>query len=281
VDRAGDTSAAVDAANIAMFDRMVVEFYTEARRREWADIKVDDDVVWGPTGIPGAAFNGATAARFTEETADARIETILDYFRTLRIDMSWWLGPTSTPADLGDRLVAHGLVPDSVAPGMLMSLDDWSPPALPDGLVIEPARDAASFHEAMDIMFEAFDMPRESQPTFEARFGEFSMGPRAMQTTYIARLDGRPVATSLGCLIDDTVGIFNVATATDARRRGVGGAITAAAMADAQASGAKWAHLESSEMGRSLYERLGFRHVTDIAIFVGRFSGATEEPAGQ
>ena len=62
------TTTEVDPAQIAMFDRMMVEFYTEARRREWADIKIDDDVVWGATGIPGPAFNGATAATFSEES---------------------------------------------------------------------------------------------------------------------------------------------------------------------------------------------------------------------
>ena len=91
-----------------------------------------------------------------------------------------------------------------------------------------------------------------------------------------SRLDGRAIATSLGLLIDGTVAIFNVATAADARRRGAGGAITAAAMTAAQAKGARWAHLESSDMGRSVYERLGFRHVTDIAIYAGHFSGAPE-----
>ena len=35
-------------------------------------------------------------------------------------------------------------------------------------------------------MFEAFEMPREVQPMFEARFIDFSIGPRAMQTTYLA-----------------------------------------------------------------------------------------------
>ena len=90
----GVTTTEVDPAQIAMFDQVMVAFYTEARRREWADIKIDDDVIWGSTGIPGPAFNGATAATFSDDTADARIETILDYFRELRIDMSWWVGPT-------------------------------------------------------------------------------------------------------------------------------------------------------------------------------------------
>jgi ribosomal protein S18 acetylase RimI-like enzyme len=270
------TAAGIDPAVIEMFDRSMVEFYVESRSRPWADIKVDDDVVWGSTGLPHQAFNGAAAATFSEATADARIETILDYFRELRLDMSWWVGPTS-PAWLGDRLVAHGLVPDGVAPGMAVSLEGWSSPSPPDGLEIELVRDAAAFHEAMDVMFAGFEMPRVIQPRFEERFRDFSVGPRATQRTYVARVDGQAVATALGAPLDGTVAIYNVATLPSARRRGAGSAVTAAAMIDARAGGARWAILESSEMGRSVYERLGFRQVSEVAIYVGSFSGAARD----
>ena len=197
----------VDPALIEMFDRNMVEFYVETRSRPWADIKVDDDVVWGSTGLLLQAFNGALAATFGRETADARIETVLGYFRELRLDMSWWVGPTS-PSWLGERLVAHGLVPDGIAPGMAMSLDGWTGPPVPDGLTIELAQDAASFHDAMDVMFEGFEMPRDVQALFEERFAGYSIGPRPVSRTFVARIDGRPVATSLGALFDGVVAIY-------------------------------------------------------------------------
>jgi GNAT superfamily N-acetyltransferase len=270
---------ATDPDLIEMFDRQMVELYVAVRGRTWADVKIDDDVVWGSTGIPIANFNGATAATFSDATADRRIDDVVDYFRELRIDMTWWVGPTSTPADLGDRLVAHGLVPDGVSPGMAMSLEGWSPPPVPDGMEIEATTDPAAFHEAMAIMFEAFEMPGAILPAFEERFGDLCIGPRAIQTTYLAWLDGRPVATSLGMVVDGVVGIYNVATASDARRRGAGGAVTAAAMAAAQAQGARAAILESSPMGLSVYGQLGFRKVCDVAVYAGHFSGATEDAA--
>jgi GNAT superfamily N-acetyltransferase len=271
----------VDPALIAMFDRNMVEFYVQSRSRPWADIRIDDDVVWGSTGLPLQAFNGALAATFSDETADARIEAVLEYFRELRLDMSWWVGPTS-PQGLGNRLEAHGLIPEGVAPGMAVSLAGWSAPPVPDGLTIEVTDDAASFHAAMDVMFEGFEMPRETQPLFEDRFRGYSVGPRATSRTYLARLDGRPVATSLGATFEGVVAIYNVATVADARRRGAGGAVTGAAIADARASGATWAILESSEMGRPVYERLGFRQVTQVAIYTATFSGAEAhgEPVG-
>ena len=80
--------------------------------------------------------------------------------------------------------------------------------------------------------------------------------------------------------IDGMVAIYNVATIPAARRRGFGAAVTAAAMADAKADGARWAILETSGMGRSVDEGLGFRHVADVAIYVGNFSGARAESPG-
>ena len=81
-------------------------------------------------------------------------------------------------------------------------------------------------------------------------------------------------------MLDGIVAIYNVATVPAARRRGAGAAVTAAAMADAQVDGARWAILETSEMGRSVYERLGFRRVAEVAIYAGNFSGAPGEPHG-
>jgi hypothetical protein len=270
------TQADIDPVILAMFDRQMVEIYVAIRSRPWADVRIDDDVAWGATGIPLPVFNGAAGATFTEAIADARIDHILGYFRELKIDMTWWVGPGSAPADLGNRLVSHGLVADEAVPGMAMSLDSWTAPPLPDGLAIEPVRDPTTFHEAMDVMFEGFEMPRDVQPLFEERFGVLNIGPRAIETTYIARLDGEPVSTSLGLLVDDVVGIYNVATPARARRRGAGTAVTAAAIADARARGARWAILESSGMGKSVYERLGFRHVCEVAIYAGHFSGAAD-----
>jgi ribosomal protein S18 acetylase RimI-like enzyme len=270
-------ASVTDPSLIAMFDRQMVEFYLAARSRPWADVKVDDDVTWGTTGLPLSAFNGATAATFTEASVDARIDQVLDYFRELKIDMSWWVGPTSTPADLGQRLVARGLAADGVAPGMAVSLEGWTRPPLPDRLVVEPALDAATFRHAMEVMFAGFEMPADLLAAFEERFRDFCVGPRAIQRTFLGTADGRPVATSLGMVVDDVLGIYNVATVPDARRLGFGGAVTAAAMGYGRERGARWAILESSPMGVSVYERLGFRQVCEVVVYEGQFSGRDQE----
>lgn len=76
---------------------------------------------------------------------------------------------------------------------------------------------------------------------------------------YLGEVDGEPVTTGLRVTRDDAVGIFNVATPPAWRRRGYGAAVTARAVRDGFADGAKWAWLQSTAAGYPVYERLGFR----------------------
>src|SRR4029079_14705478 len=101
--------------------------------------------------------------------------------------------------------------------------------------------------------------------------------------TDVPRPPGWPAGGNVaGRDVRGVVAIYNGASVSDARRGGAGAAVTGAAIADARASGATWAILESSEMGRPVYERLGFRQVTQVAIYTATFSGAEAhgEPVG-
>jgi len=76
---------------------------------------------------------------------------------------------------------------------------------------------------------------------------------------YVGEVDGRPVTTGLGVTLGSRVGIFNIATLPEHRRRGYAAAITARAVKDGLDAGATWSFLQSSELGYKVYERLGFR----------------------
>lgn len=75
---------------------------------------------------------------------------------------------------------------------------------------------------------------------------------------YVGEVAGEPVVTAMSVMLGDGVGIFNVATPEPHRRRGYGAAITARAALHGMTHGAKWAWLQSSEVGYGVYERLGF-----------------------
>jgi predicted GNAT family acetyltransferase len=63
----------------------------------------------------------------------------------------------------------------------------------------------------------------------------------------------------MGLTVGDFVAIFNIATPAQFRGHGYGAAITARVVSDGLARGARWAWLQSSQAGYSVYERLGFR----------------------
>jgi N-acetylglutamate synthase len=78
---------------------------------------------------------------------------------------------------------------------------------------------------------------------------------------YVGEAAGHPVTTGIGITLGAFVGIFNIATPPECRRRGYGAAVTARAATDGLAAGAAWSWLQSSSSGYRVYGRLGFRTV--------------------
>ena len=93
----------------------------------------------------------------------------------------------------------------------------------------------------------------------------------------LARRNGQPVATALAVVDGDAVAIYNVATLPEARGRGIGGAITLAALRDARLGGATLGVLESSEMGYGVYRRIGFREAGRFRILVRQRRPSVEQ----
>jgi hypothetical protein len=87
---------------------------------------------------------------------------------------------------------------------------------------------------------------------------------------WIAYLTGVVSCTSRA-KVTRTGGVVTVLTGLPmeaARRRGYGAAMTARAVADGVVAGCDVAALQASEMGRPIYERLGFRTVVRYAAYV-------------
>ena len=85
---------------------------------------------------------------------------------------------------------------------------------------------------------------------------------------YVGYVDGEPVVSGLGWRVGRTIGVYSIATVESARRRGFGAAMTARIMADGVAAGCDVAVLQASELGRPIYERLGFRTVVTYRAYV-------------
>jgi GNAT superfamily N-acetyltransferase len=91
---------------------------------------------------------------------------------------------------------------------------------------------------------------------------------------YVGYGDGVPVASGLGWRTGRTIGVYSIATIAAARRRGYGAAMTARVVADGVDAGCDVAALQASQMGRPIYERLGFRTVVEYTAYVDPARGA-------
>lgn len=81
-------------------------------------------------------------------------------------------------------------------------------------------------------------------------------------------VDGDPVAGAMAFRWGESLGVYSVATIERARRQGFGQAVTWAAIeAGRRAWGSRFAVLQSSVMGRSVYASMGFEEIGLIRVF--------------
>jgi ribosomal protein S18 acetylase RimI-like enzyme len=85
---------------------------------------------------------------------------------------------------------------------------------------------------------------------------------------YVAYLDGAPVATTATVVGGGVVGVYNVGTLPDLRGRGYAEAVMRHALSEARRRhGIERSVLQSTPAGLRLYERMGYRAVTSIAVY--------------
>ena len=84
---------------------------------------------------------------------------------------------------------------------------------------------------------------------------------------YLAYIDDVPVATSLIIQKEDEVGVYLIATLEQFRKKGIGKFITAYSLWKAKEAGARLAHLQATELGKAVYQSIGFEIMGKVPVF--------------
>jgi GNAT superfamily N-acetyltransferase len=242
-------SEAADETAAALLDSwaLLMEVHPEA----W--MEVSDGISACVTGIPSAGLNGIWCSRLDPDPDELR--RLIAVMRAHGVPHLLEMRPGTNPAAVS---VAEetDLVPADDMP--LMRLDD--PTAIEPALEATPAlqiRELAPHEAELHASIAAVGFG-EAADHFTRLLPPAVLAVDGLRA-YVGELGGEPVTTAIGVTLDDYVGVFNVATPPEHRRRGYGAAITARVVSDGLAAGARWAWLQSSPAGYGIYEELGFR----------------------
>lgn len=264
-------AAAIEASRCA--------FWADLGRSPRVEVHHGPELLWYITGMPSRGGNGVCRTRIKSEDVDAIIEMTLIPFNAQKLPMTWYTGPTTQPADLGEHLTAHGLKDAGDEPGMAVDLlalneDVAAPPVLS----IKRVSDKEGLRKWLCVFTLAFGLP---DAVGEAMFDievDLGLGQHHPRQLYIGLMAGEPVATSLLFLGAGVAGIYGVGTLPQARRQGVGTAMTLAPLLEARAMDYRVGVLHASEMGLGVYRRLGFQEYCRLGGYV--WMGEADQGAG-
>lgn len=229
-----------------------------------------DGLVLTATRIPIAFFNAAFITSPPTDPADTLVTIQRFYDRggvpfTVRAPLAW-------ATAIGPAADAAGLTRGADQPGMaLWPIPDA--PLPPMGLVVRAADSLETLDVHVRVAAAGFGMPYDVLSSFVGQ----GLLDRGRFQLLIGEVDGSPVCTSAWCVTGDTVGVYNVATIESHRQRGLGEAMTWAAVHRGREAGGEVVTvsiLQASAMGRPIYERMGYRLVSPYAQWEG-------EPAGR
>ena len=235
---------------------------------------VEHDVTWTAIPhIPSAFANGVWRARLgTNFDIDARIDQILEPFRSYKVSLTWYVTPLSTPSNLGDLLVSHGLRFEGEQPGMVIGTGEIPELSLPRGLTIQRVKNKLMFGQWMKVFSKVFDVPAEASIKISQYIDLTGFGEDANKQYYNGALGDRIVGTSVVSFTSKSVVIAGISVLDEFRGRGIGKALTLHPLVLGRQMGKKFGVLSSTDMGYPVYQKLGFKEYFKIKNYVGDFS---------
>ena len=206
------------------------------------------------TGLPFASYNAVFVQGEKADLAD--LDALID-----AVEASGFPGIVRTRPVVDPALIAHirarGYDSESRLPLMSLDPEDYVRPGAepPPIRLLEPGQPRIHIElvaEALESPLAAIDAFMSSERHAAGRW-----------RIYIGEVDGDLAVTGSAVPCADHVCLIAIATDTGHRRKGYAAALTARMIDDAFAGGARRVFLHASEIGRGMYEDMGFRFVED------------------
>ncbi|MBB6049223.1 GNAT family N-acetyltransferase [Armatimonas rosea] len=169
---------------------------------------------------------------------------------------------------VSEALTALGFAKVSPMPAMAIDTASVASTLLPDGyefLRVSSVEEGVAWTE---VVAEGFGLPRGLARLLSPEVQGVRTEPDAAVQFFGIQNKGKLVAASLLYLANGLAGIYCVATLPDERGKGLGAHVTAEALRVASRLGYGVGVLQASAAGHSVYQRLGFRDVDSVPMFI-------------
>jgi ribosomal protein S18 acetylase RimI-like enzyme len=219
------------------------------------------ELLWFLTPLPG--FSGVLHTRFASDDkayVDAKINQMIDYFQARRVTPGWSVGPSMHPGNLATFLRAHDFIYRNQTLGMAVDLfatNENIP--LNQELTITEIEDLETLKILCSIEKKGFGTSAGGAQVYYDTYANTGFGKGMSWHHYLGWLYDEPVAIASLLFHAGVAGIYGVATIPEARRQGVGAAMTLHTLREARKQGYRVAVLSPTDMSIALYRRIGFQ----------------------
>jgi GNAT superfamily N-acetyltransferase len=170
-------------------------------------------------------------------------------------------------SDFGERLVKHGFQNAGGEPGMAADLSAMQEVAVPAKFRIERVRNGQQLEIWAQTLAQDFGEGEREANWVRDIYRKVGLGDDVPFRHYLGWMGDKAVATASLFCGAGAAGIYFVMTVPEARRQGIGAAITLAALRDAREMGYRVGVLGASGPGYPVYKRIGFQEYCQIGIY--------------
>lgn len=232
-----------------------------------AVVEAGDGWLFGAGRSTHPAISNAAFRSDDELDPEEFLERAQAFFARLGRGFSVWLR-AADPAD-GDLLAAAelaGLKQVHEAPEMVLAERPEERP-LPPGVELRRLSTAGEAQDYWRVATQAY-----ASLGFPAGVFDFYEDPGCLlaenAAAFIAYLDSKPVSIAMTLVSHGVAGIYWVGSLEEARGKGLGRALTAAATNAGFELGADIASLQASAMGRPVYAAMGYETIYDYRLLM-------------
>jgi len=231
-----------------------------------AEIEVGDGWVFGAGRSRHPLISNA-AFRLDDDLDPAElIARAKAFFASRGRGFALWARSIPKDRDLIESATEAGLEDAYAMPEMVLD-GPVEKRALGDGIElgrVASAADAKKYWQVAAAAYADIGFPAEIFAFYESHEGLVADDGAA----FLAHVDGRPAAIAMTIVSHGVAGIYWVGVAEGARGRGLGRALTAAAVNAGFDIGAGAASLQASPMGKPVYERMGFETIYEYRLLL-------------